>query len=382
MPQPIKQARVTFSVTNCICFDQRVMKMAETVKELGCEVLIIGRTRGECCRNDMVPFPVKRFRMLFNRKFLFYATFNLKLFFFLLFVKTDILVADDLDTLLPNFLVSKLRRLPLVYDSHEYFTGVPELNGRPFVKSVWKLIEKSIFPYLNNIITVSDSLADQYEKEYSVRPLVVKNCSKRSQHLKGYSRKEMGINEKDFLLIIQGSGINADKGGEELIEAVRITENVSLLIVGSGDILEDLEKMVTTMDLGRRVRFVPKLKWEELMRYTKSVDAGMCLEKGTNLNYRFSIPNKLCDYISAGIPVVAGNLPEIKKIVEGYRCGIIIPDITSLNISQAVIELRDNGNLRNELKRNSSAASEELNWENESLKVASFYGALLPCDVQ
>ncbi|NMD03473.1 MAG: glycosyltransferase family 4 protein, partial [Bacteroidales bacterium] len=181
---------------------------------------------------------------------------------------------------------------------------------------------------------------------------------------------------------IQGSGINADKGGEELIEAVRITENVSLLIVGSGDILEDLEKMVTTMDLGRRVRFVPKLKWEELMRYTKSVDAGMCLEKGTNLNYRFSIPNKLCDYISAGIPVVAGNLPEIKKIVEGYRCGIIIPDITSLNISQAVIELRDNGNLRNELKRNSSAASEELNWENESLKVASFYRALLPYDVQ
>jgi len=68
--------------------------------------------------------------------------------------------------------------------------------------------------------------------------------------------------------------------------------------------------------------------------------------------------------------------------VEGYRCGIIIPDITSLNISQAVIELRDNGNLRNELKRNSSAASEELNWENESLKVASFYRALLPYDVQ
>jgi len=358
------------------------MKMAETVEKLGCEILIIGRKRGGCCKKDLVPFPVKRFRMLFNRGFLFYATFNLKLFFFLLFIKTDILVANDLDTLLPNFLVSRLRRLPMVYDSHEYFTGVPELNGRPFVKGVWKLIEKSIFPHLNKIITVSDSLADQYEKEYGVRALVVRNCSKSSQHLKGYSKKEMGISEKDFLLIIQGSGINADKGGEELIEAVRITENVSLLIVGSGDILEDLKKMVTTMDLGSRVRFVPKLNWEELMRYTRSADAGMCLEKDTNLNYRFSIPNKLCDYISAGIPVVAGNLPEIKKIVEGYRCGIIMPDITSLNISQAVIEIRDNDILKDELKRNSFDASEELNWENESLKVTSFYRTLLPCDVQ
>jgi glycosyltransferase involved in cell wall biosynthesis len=353
------------------------MKMAEIVGDLGCEVLIIGRTLGECCRNDLVPFPVKRFKMFFNSGFLFYAAFNLRLFFFLLFTRTDILVANDLDTLLPNFIVSRLRRLTLVYDSHEYFTGVPELIGRPFVKSFWKKIEKSIFTNLNNIITVSDSLADQYEKEYGVRALVVRNCSKRSQHLKGYSKKEIGISEKDFLLIIQGSGINADKGGEELIEAVRITENVSLLIVGSGDIIKDLREMVTTMDLGSRVRFVSKLPWEELMRYTKSADAGMCLEKDTNLNYRFSIPNKLCDYISAGIPVVAGNLPEIKKIVEEYRCGIIIPDITSFNISHAVIELRDNDKLRNELKTNSAAASEELNWENESRKVLSFYKNLL-----
>lgn len=365
--------RVTFSVTNCICFDQRVMKIAETVRGAGCEVLIIGRERGDCCKKDLVHFPVRRFRMLFKKGFLFYASFNIRLFFFLLVHKTDILVANDLDTLLPNFLVSKLRRFTLVYDSHEYFTGVPELNDRPGVKSVWKLIERSILPHLRNVMTVSDSISMMYGKEYGVDAAVVRNCSKRSEHIRPFARKELLVNEKDFLLIIQGNGINIDKGGEELIEALRVTDNVSLLIVGSGDVIRDLREMVVSVDLTGRVRFIPSQPWEELMRYTRSADAGMCLEKDTNLNYRFSIPNKLCDYISAGIPVIAGVLPEIKKIIEKYNCGIMIPEITAQNISSAVIKLRDDANLGNELRRNSITASEELNWEKESLKVKSFY---------
>lgn len=352
------------------------MKIAETVRESGCEVLIIGRERGDCCRKDLVPFNVRRFRMLFKKGFLFYASFNLRLFFFLLFHRTDILVANDLDTLLPNFLVSKIRRLTLVYDSHEYFTGVAELNGRPVVKSVWKLIERSIMPHLKNIMTVSESLSEQYKNEYNIDAAVVRNCSKRSQHIMPLSRKDLCVDEKDFLLVIQGSGINIDKGGEELLGALKETDNVSLLIIGSGDVISVLREMVISMDIEARVRFIPPQPWEKLIRYTRSADAGMCLEKDTNLNYRFSIPNKLCDYISAGIPVVAGSLPEIRKIVERYRCGIIIPEITSDDICRAVNELIDNVGLRNELKRNAVAASEELNWENESLGVTSFYNSL------
>ena len=107
--------------------------------------------------------------MIFKRGFLFYKFFNIRLFFFLLFHKYDLLVSNDLDTLLPNFLVSKLKGLPLVYDSHEYFTGVPEIQNRPFVKWVWKSIEKLYFPGLKNVMTVSESIASQYEKEYGVK---------------------------------------------------------------------------------------------------------------------------------------------------------------------------------------------------------------------
>jgi hypothetical protein len=237
MSSSLNRTLVSFSVTNCICNDQRVLKMAETVSRLNCEITIIGRKRGDCCNKNSVPFKTIRFRMLFSRGFLFYKFFNIRLFFYLLLHKSDLLVSNDLDTLLPNFLVSKLKRLPLVYDSHEYFTGVPELQSRPFIKWIWESIERMIFPNLENVITVCDSIADQYNTEYGIRPVTVRNCSKKSDSIQPYSREELGINKDHLLIILQGTGINIDRGGEELIEAVRQTENISLLIAGTGDVI-------------------------------------------------------------------------------------------------------------------------------------------------
>lgn len=315
--------------------------------------------------------------MIFRRGFLFYAFFNIRLFFFLLFHKFELLVSNDLDTLLPNFLVSRLKKLPLVYDSHEYFTGVPEIQNRPFVKWVWKGIEKSIFPLLKHIMTVSDSIANEYDKEYEIRPLTIRNCSVKPAESIPYSHEELGIDPEHLLLILQGTGINADRGGEELIDAVRLAENFSLLIIGSGDLLEGLIEKVSNLGLTGRIKFIPKLPWNMLMRYTRSADAGLTLDKNSNMNYELSLPNKLFDYISAGIPVIGSDITEVAKIISGYRCGIIIPDVNSEEISKAIIKLRDNRSLLSELKRNSIIASESLNWEKESLKVEEFYRLIL-----
>lgn len=371
------KTKVAFSVTNCICNDQRVLKMAETLSRLNCDITIIGRKRGDCCNNDSVPFKTKRFRMIFSRGFLFYKFFNIRLFFYLLINKSDILVANDLDTLFPNFLVSKLKRLPLVYDSHEYFTGVPEIQNRPFVKWVWKSIEKMIFPHLKNVITVCDSIADQYNIEYGIRPVTIRNCSKKSESIKPYSREELRINKDNMLIILQGTGINIDRGGEELIEAVRQTENVSLLIAGSGDVLPELKLMVNNYSLNDRIRFFPKMSWEEMMRYTKSADAGMTLDKDTNMNYRFILPNKLFDYLSAGIPVIASDLCEVNKIVTENNCGILIRSVTPENIRSALKKLLNDKDKLAEFKRNALSASLKLNWDIESEKVTELYKAVL-----
>jgi len=372
-----KNRKVVFSVTNCICYDQRVLKMASAVSSLGFEITIIGRKRGECCETDSIPFKTRRFRMLFKHGFFFYKFYNIRLFFYLLSHRFDLLVANDLDTLLPNYLVSRLKNIPVIYDSHEYFTGVPELNKRPFVKMIWKIIEKAVFPELKHVVTVSDPIAGLYETEYGIRPVVIRNLSPLSENIIPMERDELGVREDHLLLILQGGGINIDRGAEDLIEAVKITENVSLIIAGAGDVLPVLKDMVMGYGISDRVKFYPLMPWEKLMRITKSADVGLSLDKDTNLNYRYSLPNKLFDYLSAGIPVITGSLPEIIKIVESYACGITLPAITTEEISKAIIKFRDDRELQVKLKRNSKIASETLNWTNESEKVISLYRKIL-----
>lgn len=374
---PARELKAAFSVTNCICFDQRVLKIAGVVESMNCTVTIIGRHLGSCCDSGSVPFATRRFRMIFKKGFLFYKFFNIRLFFYLLFHRFDILVANDLDTLLPNYLIARLKKLPLVYDSHEYFTGVPELQGRHFVRRVWKLIEKSILPNLKHVMTVSASIADLYAKEYGVLPDVVRNCARNSAAIIPRKAQEIGKEEGQMLLIYQGGGINIERGGEELIEAISRLDKVILLIAGGGDVLNRLKQLAAGLNCTDRVRFTDRMPWHELMRYTKSADAGLTLDRDTNLNYRFSLPNKLFDYISAGIPVIAGDLPEVSKIIREYDCGIIMPEVTPDEIVKAVTRLRDNPEALNKLRQNAVIASGFLNWETESEKVKKFYYEVL-----
>jgi glycosyltransferase involved in cell wall biosynthesis len=367
------KTKVAFSVINCICYDQRVLKIADTVSSLNCDITIIGREKAGFCKPDAVPFRTKRFKMIFNRGFLFYKFFNIRLFIYLLFNSFDLLVANDLDTLLPNFIISKLKRIPLVYDSHEYFTEVPEIQNRVFVKKVWQTIEKSIFPYLKFVTTVSESIALSYEGAYGVKPMVVRNAGKNSDHIAPFSRTEINIPSDDLLIIMQGTGINIDKGAEELIEAVFNTEGVTLLIVGSGDVLPQLKEQVNRLNISHKVKFVGTVPWETLMKYTKSADVGMILEKDTNLNYRYSLPNKLFDFIAAGIPVIASELPETGKIINEYGIGIVIGNITPVKISGALRDLKADPVKLAELKQHSIEASLKINWVTESEKIRELY---------
>jgi len=360
------------SVTSCICHDQRVLKIAEALSDINGCVTLAGRHRSNC-PDGPVPFDIIRFRMIFERGFLFYAFFNIRLFFYLLFHRYDLLVANDLDTLLPNFLVSKLKKIPVVYDSHEYFTDVPEITDRPMVKWIWKTIEKSVFPHLRYVMTVSDSIARLYETEYGIRPLTVRNCSRPSVTISPYTREELGVPVTDLLLILQGTGINIDRGAEELLEAVFSADDVSLLIVGSGDVVDFLKKKTGELKMENRVKFIPPVNWNELIRYTKSADAGVSLDKNSNQNYLYSLPNKLFDYISSGIPVIVSDLPEVSRIVKETCCGLIIDSVTPEKIKDAITILRDNSTMMADLRSNAVKASESLNWNSERIKLMDFY---------
>lgn len=322
------------------------------------------------------PYKTKRFKLIFNKGVLFYAEYNLRLFFFLLFRKHDIYHANDLDTLLPMWLVSSIHRKKLVYDTHEYFTGVPEIQNRYFVKKVWSGIEKFLFPKVKHVFTVNESISELYFKEYKSRPLVIRNLPEKIIINKLKSRKDLGLPENKKVVILQGSGINIHRGAEELLEAIAIQDKLFLCVVGKGDVINNLKKRSSKPDLISKVLFVDALPYEKMMQYTINADVGVSLDKPNNLNYLNSLPNKVFDYLKVGIPIVCSDLVELSKIINIYNCGILIKNHQPKSILTALNSVLDEKNY-SIFKAAALKVNNELNWENESESLINCYKKLV-----
>ncbi|MCF8298265.1 MAG: glycosyltransferase [Saprospiraceae bacterium] len=355
------------SVTNDLSTDQRVDRTCITLKKMGYEVTLVGRKLHDSLAVER-DYKTKRFKLFFNKGAFFYADYNLSLFFYLLFKKVDLLFSNDLDTLLPNYLIYKLKKTKIIYDSHEYFTGVPELEGR-WVKKVWLKIEKSIFPKLENIITVNDSIAKLYFDEYGKELSVIRNIPKIQEAIKFKSREELGLPSDKKIILLQGAGINIDRGAEEAVEAMQYIENAVLLIIGCGDVIEILKKMVVKLEIQSKVVILPKQPFNELRIFTRIADLGLTLDKDTNINYRYSLPNKLFDYIHSGVPVLGSKLVEVEKIIREFDIGDIIPNHNPKEIAEKINYIFADNELLKKWKRNTNEAAKALNWKQEEKKL-------------
>jgi len=369
-----KRIKILVTVSNDLATDNRVLKVCNTLYDLGYLPHLVGRLLPTSIEMPLLPFPYTRMNLIFSRGPLFYAELNIRLFFFLLFSKARRIHANDLDTLLPAWLVSRLRNMELVYDTHEYFLGVPEIQKRPIVKKVWGMIESFIFPRLKSVITVNQSIAGLYEKEYGVKLSVVRNIpQKQAGAIQAVERESIGVKDSDFLLILQGAGINVDRGAEEAVQMMRYLDDVKLIIAGSGDVIDQLRQLSQNEGIRGKVIFLPKMKYSELMRVTASCNLGLTLDKDSNINYRFSLPNKLFDYMHAGIPVLASNLPEVSRVIHEFGFGIITNTHEPEAMARMIKELKDNKELIAQMRQACVRATDQLNWQNEAKILSLFY---------
>ncbi len=368
--------RVVVSVTTDLVTDQRVHKVSQTLSQHGYDVLLVGRQLKNSLSLDKRDYETKRFRLFFEKGALFYISYNVRLFCFLLFKKTDVLLANDLDTLLPNYLVSVIKSVPLVYDNHEYFTGVPELQNRKIIRGIWKSIERFILPQLRYLYTVSDSIKILYEKEYMVQMEVVRNIPYKGVHTESKPNIALPPNRK--IILYQGSGINVDRGVEELIDAmVYLRGDVLLMIIGNGDVLSLVKEKVKRLSLQDEVMFIDKLPYSQLKAYTRLAHLGLTLDKDTNINYRYSLPNKLFDYIHAGVPVLSSRLIELEKVIDQYQVGAYIDSHDPVHIAERIRTILDDDQEMKLWKANTLRASEELCWEREGQTVIRLFNQIV-----
>jgi len=374
--------KVIISVTTDLYSDQRVHKTCLSLVSMGYDVHVIGRSlRSNKFYDSSVifqkPYSVKRFNLFFKKGFLFYMTFNIRLFFFLLFNKFDIIFSNDLDTLLPNFLISRIKKKPLVYDSHELFTEIPELIDRPLVKSFWEFIEKIIFPRLDHIITVSDHIASFYYEKYNKQINVIRNAPFKLNHYSHTLSQNM-VSFKNILhkssgrkIIYQGS-LNKDRGIELMIESMRYI-HATLFIVGDGDIKIKLERLVKKNSLERKVKFIGRVSFSELKKITVNMDLGLSFEEDVCLAYKYSLPNKIFDYIHSDIPVLVSDLPEMRSLVSHYKIGEVLK---SRSLENVAFQINDMLSKKEFFANSLINAKKELCWENEEKKLYNLFEGL------
>lgn len=338
-------------------------RVARLLASEGVEVICIGRTLPDSPEPEDLPFRIERFRMFFTRGPLFYAFYNLRLWLKLLFArKPDLLIANDLDTLPACYCIGRIRKIPLIYDSHEFFTQVPELIHRRWVQNIWKRIEGTLLPKVRYAVTVNYSIATIYRRLYGTPFRVVRNVPER-KHSPSRDTKQPEKRKKQ-IIIYQGA-LNVGRGLELMIDAMQYLEEARLVIAGSGDIEAELRKRVEERGVGDRVEFVGRVLPGFLEALTMEADLGISLEEDRGLNYRYALPNKLFDYIQCRVPVLCSSLPEMSRIVESYGVGVASgeKDPEKLaGIIRYMLEERSGGRWKEALDR----AAEELCWENES----------------
>lgn len=366
--------RIIISVTNDLATDQRVKKVCESLLEMNFEIVLIGRKLSNSLPLER-KYKTIRMPLFFNKGFLFYAEYNIRLFIRILFLKKGILLANDLDTLLPNYLISKLFSKKLVYDSHELYTEVPELIFKPRIQKVWLTIENLILPKLKNVYTVNDSIASFYKKKYNIDVKVIRNIAPILKNKKVDINLSNKVKGNHSMLILQGSGINIDRGAEEVIAMMQYLDNVVLYIIGGGDIYDELKYLVSDLNLTDKVVILNKMPYDQLMEYTKIADLGLSLDKGTNLNYEYSLPNKVFDYIQAQIPLFVSNRIEVSKIVSDNNIGFIVNNHDPKQLAYHIDSALSNKQQYKIWKKNLAHASKKYCWESEKSKLQKMFSS-------
>lgn len=366
----------------CICllddpvYKQSSIRVAEALAQAGYAVTLVGRrlrgARGAGGAQDTAAagethFARVRFRTWFGSGKLFYAEMNLRIFLYLLFHRTDMVCAVNLDTIVPVWAISVLKRIPRIYDARELFTELAEVVARPRIQRVWLWVERRMVPRFPNGYAVCQSIADELYRRYDVGYAVVRNMTVLRNPVPGARPLDRPY------LLYQGA-VNYGRGLDVLIPAMKHVP-LPLVICGTGNYIDQSRALAEEHGLGRKVIFTGQLPPRELVRYTYNAHAGINLVEREGLNQYFSLPNKFFDYIHACLPQVAMDYPEYRRIQDAFEVAVLIPDVTEPLVVEAILRLCNDPVLYGRLQANCRQARLVFNWQIEERVLLRTYEA-------
>ena len=354
---------LVFPVTNDLTYDQRMIRICTSLANSGYTITLVGMKIKTSLPLTQQPFKQKRLFCFFEKGKLFYVEYNIRLFFYLLFKKMDCIGAIDLDTILPCYFISKIKKIQRVYDAHELFCEMKEIATRPAIYKIWKKIERYTVPKFINGYTVNQPIAEEFKKMYGVNYEVIRNIA---------LLREINITEKKEKFILYQGAVNEGRSFETLIPAMKEV-NCQLIICGDGNFMQQAQQLVEENQLEDKVIFKGKIKPDELRNITQQAYIGITLFENKGLSNYYSLANRFFDYLQAGIPQLCVNYPVYKEINDQYNIAVLTDDISEKKLAVLLNNLLVNEVEYTLLQQNCLKARLELNWQQEEKKLIQFY---------
>jgi glycosyltransferase involved in cell wall biosynthesis len=367
--------------------DARIHKEAVTLASSGNNVLIVALWKPGLEKTEKHHgYRVIRLRLLFRKwnnrllsppiKYLEYA---IQVWLLAGHEPAQLYHANDANTLIAAWLASKRNHAKLVYDAHELETG-RNFSGSSIAdiyRTTWALPEKIFIHKVQTVITVSPFIADELVRLYQIpTPKVIYNCPEKfSMSYSDRIYRELNISTDQNILLYQGN-VTYGRGIEAFFNAVQLVENSAGVILGDGPALEMFRNRVKAGEW-KRIFLPGKVPLNDLPSYTVSSTIGIVLTQDTCLNHRLTLPNKLFEYIHAGLPVVCSNLPALAQFVNEYQIGVLVNPEDPISIATGIESIINDNNFHKQLKLNARKITDIYNWQNESQKLLEIYQSLL-----
>ncbi len=344
-----------------------MIRICTSLSNAGYEVVLVGRKMSASIPLKQMPFQQKRLACWFQKGKLFYAEYNLRLFFYLLFQQMDCICAIDVDTILPCLFISKIKKIKRVYDAHELFCEMKEIVSRPSIYKIWKTIERYAVPQFTAGYTVNQPIAAEFKKMYGVDYGVIRNVP--------LMKAITAVVRKEKYFLYQGA-VNEGRSFETLIPAMKAVD-CTLIICGTGNFIEQATQLVKQHQLQDKIIFKGNIEPDELRLITQQAYIGINLVENNGLSYYLSLANKFFDYIHAGIPQLGSGFPAYKEINNKVNVAVLITDLSPKNIAASLNNLLTDEVMYEALRKNCIKAKEMYNWQKEETTLLAFYKQLL-----
>lgn len=288
----------------------------------------------------------------------------------------------DLLTIIPGYIAAKANGSRIIYHSNELNLDTIGVLGREFERFIWKLIETALINRVDKVVTLNESIADTLVNRYHLKeyPVIVRNCPRKPKggiRDNDLLRKKFHLSQQKKIVLYQGGLING-RGLFHLVESVKyFPEDAILIILGDGYLKSDLIQLAKKLHgLNRKIFFHNYVPSDKLLNYTASANVGVITYQCLCLNYYYVLPNKIFEYLMAGLPVIASNFPELKRLVNQFNVGELVDPESPEEIGKAVSKIISDKECYKKMHQNALKASKVYNWKNESKKLLNLYNEL------